>query len=333
MKMKSKFFGLSAKLALAILAVGTTLTSCYDSENVDITAPENPAPAKYYIAGNITDAATGEALPGATVKMDGADVTVDGSYFEVEVEGGAAYEFTVDIDGYYTATRKIFMPTIADGGVSVGNADFALVSVLDEDLLEPDGGYDPNDKDFATPAQAQKALELHKETILAALNGIEGMNMDDVELTIDEWGNIRLVAPASFEAAEIGADKDVTLPFYHGFVSTVDQSADDIFTKAVTEGSLWNASAAAVLNRDYGFTIEMRTETLPGVAGAAINGYTFVVYFTNEILSFGGYEGTATYQGEWYVIPTYEGHDNHDLHNILHGNHNGAGGGNSNQGY
>lgn len=326
--MKSKFFGLSAKLALAILAVGTTLTSCYDSENVDIIAPENPAPAKYYIAGNITDAATGEALPGATVKMDGADVTVNGSYFEIEVAGGAAYEFTVDVNGYYTATRKIFMPTIADGGVSVGNADFALVSILAEDLLELDGP-----QELASPAAAKIALDMHKETILAALNGIEGMNMDDVELTVDEWGNIRLVAPASFEAHEIGADYDVTLPFYHGFVSTVDQSADDIFTKAVTEGNIWNASAAAVLNRDYGFTIEMRTETLPGVAGAAINGYTFVVYFTNKILSFGGYEGTATYQGEWYVIPTYEGHDNHDLHDILHGNHNGAGGGNTNFGF
>lgn len=326
--MKSKFFGLSAKLALAILAVGTTLTSCYDSENVDIIAPENPAPAKYYIAGNITDAATGEALPGATVKMDGADVTVNGSYFEIEVAGGAAYEFTVDVNGYYTATRKIFMPTIADGGVSVGNADFALVSILAEDLLELDGP-----QALASVDEAKVALDMHKETILAALNGIEGMNMDDVELTVDEWGNIRLVAPASFEAREIGADYDVTLPFYHGFVSTVDQSADDIFTKAVTEGNIWNASAAAVLNRDYGFTIEMRTETLPGVAGAAINGYTFVVYFTNKILSFGGYEGTATYQGEWYVIPTYEGHDNHDLHDILHGNHNGAGGGNTNFGF
>ena len=42
MKMKSKFFGLSAKLALAVLAVGTTLTSCYDSENGDVNKPYTP---------------------------------------------------------------------------------------------------------------------------------------------------------------------------------------------------------------------------------------------------------------------------------------------------
>ena len=61
MKMKSKFFGNGAKLALAVLAVcGTLFTSCYEKAEVDEAT--KPAPAKYYIAGTITDATTGQVL-------------------------------------------------------------------------------------------------------------------------------------------------------------------------------------------------------------------------------------------------------------------------------
>ena len=332
--MKSLFSGLSAKLALAVLAVGTMFTSCYDSENVDIVKPADPE-AVYYIAGNITDAKTGEALPGAKVLMDETTtVTVNGSFFSVEVKEGETHTFTVNVDGYYTATRTVLVPSIPAGGVSVSNADFALVSVLDAgEFMEPDVPRDPNNLNLADQAAAQKILDLQGETILAALDGIEGIDMNAVQLTVDEDGAIRLVAPASLTPYPTGEDAEVTLPYYHGFASTVSQSADDLFTRAVTDGSLWNASAAAALNRNYGLTVTSRTVTLPGVPGAAINGYTFVVYFTTENLSFGGYEGTVTYQGDWYVVPTYDSHDNHDLHNILHGNHNGAGGGNNNLGY
>ena len=53
MKMKSKFFGNGAKLALAVLAVcGTLFTSCYEKAEVDQAT--KPAEAKYYIAGTIT---------------------------------------------------------------------------------------------------------------------------------------------------------------------------------------------------------------------------------------------------------------------------------------
>lgn len=321
--MKSIFSSLNAKLALAVLAVGTMFASCYDSENGDVTVNVKPDPAKYYIAGNVTNAETGEKLEGATITMNGERVTYTGSSFNIEVAGGTSYEFVVDLDGYYTATRTIYMPTIADGGVSVGNADFALVGVLAKDILPEDAGSG----DFATSAEAQEALNLHEGAILATLDGIEGIT--STELIVDEYGNLRLVVEANVTDAKVDEDKDVTLPYYHGFVSTVSQSAKDIFTRAITEGSIWNASAEAALKMDYGFTIEDRTVTLSGVKGAAINGYVFVVYFTNKVLSFGGYEGTVTYQGEWYVVPTYDSHDNHDLHSILHGNHNGAGGGSS----
>ena len=85
MKMKSKLFGLGAKMALALLAVGMTVTSCYDSENVDIIQPDQPVAPKYYIAGNITDAETGDIVTNATVTIDGTAVTLTNGAFNQEV--------------------------------------------------------------------------------------------------------------------------------------------------------------------------------------------------------------------------------------------------------
>ena len=78
--MKSKFFGLNAKLALAVLAVGTMFTSCYDSENGDVVKPYEPADPVYYVAGTITDVETGEPL-NAQVTVNGVAATItDGNY-------------------------------------------------------------------------------------------------------------------------------------------------------------------------------------------------------------------------------------------------------------
>lgn len=72
MKMKSKFFGLNAKLALAVLAVGTMFTSCYDSENGDVTKPYVAPDAVYSFQGVVTNNITGEGVEGATIAFTGA---------------------------------------------------------------------------------------------------------------------------------------------------------------------------------------------------------------------------------------------------------------------
>ena len=72
MKMKSKFFGLTAKLALAVLAVGTMFTSCYDSENGDVTKPYVAPDAVYSFQGVVTNNITGEGVEGATIAFTGA---------------------------------------------------------------------------------------------------------------------------------------------------------------------------------------------------------------------------------------------------------------------
>ena len=160
MKMKSKFFGLSAKLALAILAVGTTLTSCYDSENVDIVAPSQPEPATYVIVGNITDAATGLPLSeGVAVTVDGNAQTVNASgYFEATGLSAGSHEVKVSAPTYNDAVRTIYLAETAEGGVCVGNADFALYTAdASADLVYPDGGYEGDGVDAGKPATKEQA--------------------------------------------------------------------------------------------------------------------------------------------------------------------------------
>ena len=127
MKMKSKFFGLSAKLALAVLAVGTTLTSCYDSENGDVNKPYTPEPAKYVITGNVTDYETGEAVA-ATVTVSNFTVTSNGGAFTAVAQGlTASTTVAVEISatGYTSVTRNVIVEPI-ESGVAVYTVNVAL---------------------------------------------------------------------------------------------------------------------------------------------------------------------------------------------------------------
>lgn len=131
MKMKSKLFSLiNAKLALAVLAVGTLFTSCYDSENGDVTKPYTPQPAAYFVAGTITDFETGMPLA-ATVKVNGAAATVlDGNYTATAIAGENTVE--VSCTDYQTVTRRVKIPTVADGQSYTAVVSVAMVKESSE---------------------------------------------------------------------------------------------------------------------------------------------------------------------------------------------------------
>ena len=115
MKMKSKFFGLNAKLALAVLAVGTMFTSCYDSENGDVTKPYVAPDAVYSFQGVVTNNITGEGVEGATIAFTGA------------VTGTA----TTDAWGNYelTVTQKDGVAGIVNMAVSGADFDATTATV------------------------------------------------------------------------------------------------------------------------------------------------------------------------------------------------------------
>lgn len=127
MNMKSKFFGLNAKLALAVLAVGTMFTGCYDSENGDVVKPYEPLPAAYYVAGTITDLETGEGLA-ATVTVDGQAVTASaGGAYSIELTTPGEKTLTVEMTGYETPSERTFtVPTVEAGQVYTAVVNVAL---------------------------------------------------------------------------------------------------------------------------------------------------------------------------------------------------------------
>ena len=123
MKMKSKFFGLNAKLALAVLAVGTMFTSCYDSENGDVTKPYVAPDAVYSFQGVVTNNITGEGVEGATIAFTGAvtgTATTDawGNYeLTVTQNGGVAGTVNMAVSGadFEATTATVEIEKIGNG--------------------------------------------------------------------------------------------------------------------------------------------------------------------------------------------------------------------------
>ena len=119
--MKSRFFGLSAKLALAALAVGLTFTSCYDSANENVVVPVTPGevvlPAPMYeITGYVTDFLTGNAIEGATVNTPLGVATTDGTGFYKVTSGSAASgQVEIAAAGYQTAKFNLTITEVKTG--------------------------------------------------------------------------------------------------------------------------------------------------------------------------------------------------------------------------
>ncbi len=137
MNMKSKIFGLNAKLALAMLAVGTMFTGCYDSEDGDVNKPYVAPDPVYYVAGTVSDVETGEALD-ATVSVDGTTVTAVGGNYSIKTTAGDNKTVTVTMEGYQDVTRTINIPTVGNGETYTAVVDVAMTknpSDLDVDVV------------------------------------------------------------------------------------------------------------------------------------------------------------------------------------------------------
>ena len=120
--MKSKFFGLNAKLALAVLAVGTMFTSCYDSENGDVTQPYQAPDAVYTFTGTVTSQLTNKGVAGATVTFSGA---VTGT---VNTDVTGTYQFTTtDVDATKTSVSVVVSGADFDTTAPVNVAGFKVV--------------------------------------------------------------------------------------------------------------------------------------------------------------------------------------------------------------
>ena len=318
--MKNVFRGLSAKLALALLAVGT-MTSCYEKEELDKTPAPTQEPAKYYIQGNVLDVENGKALNG-TVTVDGAAVTVTNGYYRTEVTADKEITIVADMDNYFTATKTAYLPKADAGSVTIATVDFALVGVNSQ-ITAPEYNVPANVEQAAKVAAASKS-------ILSGIFTEAGFTLTDDAIEVDENGDVVVTAAKTVET-EVGGNLTFDVPLMSGFSSTVSP-AD---TKALTVGEIWLTSAAKALGIPYGMELVEKSHTFSGVQFKAISTLTIKAYYKARALAFDGKDGVVLYQEKVRATVTYEDHDSHDGHDYhdVHDSHDfinpGAGGGSS----
>ena len=137
--MKSKFFGLSAKLALCFVAALGTLTSCYEKEDITTVVDTTPKTVTYTISGSVYNYASLSGINGASVVLTKGDVkkaettTVKGQFAisltKLTEEDRGDYTLTVTADGYKTRKTSvtIYFEKAANQTIAT-HLDFALKS-------------------------------------------------------------------------------------------------------------------------------------------------------------------------------------------------------------
>ena len=144
MKMKSKFFGFTAKLAMAILAVGTMFTSCYDSENGDVSKPYKAPDAVYTFVVTVSNGITGKPVEGATVTAGStACAGVGNGVYQAVVtndQPGTKMPSTVTVSvaagsDYEAATATVNVATIENGQAITCYANI----IVNPTKYEPEG--------------------------------------------------------------------------------------------------------------------------------------------------------------------------------------------------
>ena len=144
MKMKSKFFGFTAKLAMAILAVGTMFTSCYDSENGDVSKPYKAPDAVYTFVVTVSNGITGKPVEGATVTAGSTACTgVGNGVYQAVVtndQTGTKMPSTVTVSvaagsDYEAATATVNVATIENGQAITCYANI----IVNPTKYEPEG--------------------------------------------------------------------------------------------------------------------------------------------------------------------------------------------------
>mgnify|MGYP005897819731 CR=1 FL=1 len=145
MKMKSKFFGFTAKLAMAILAVGTMFTSCYDSENGDVSKPYKAPDAVYTFVVTVSNGITGKPVEGATVTAGStACAGVGNGVYQAVVtndQTGTKMPSTVTVsvaavaNAYEAATATVNVATIENGQAITCYANI----IVNPTKYEPEG--------------------------------------------------------------------------------------------------------------------------------------------------------------------------------------------------
>lgn len=339
--MKSNVFGISAKLALAVLVVcGTIFTSCYEEKGVDVT-PVDPLPsATYTIVGNVYSSITS-----ASISVTSTELTANKGTLAIS---GASYSITglnaedvvtisVEKDGYFPVTRVITIGKSADGTSTIINADIALVSASDLTAVDPEGAPAV----VTNPSAGVPTTAENLASLMPA--GLSFTNENGgTELTFDANGESKVLTTQALDLTAISipafVETEVTR-FVESFLitdvtaETVTKAVSDIDPAIVTYLAKCVSKAIGIPYAGSTFMIEKvklpiwqeANKTVIGVRALttlAVNSLSFVFEGKRYTVEF-----MRVKQGEFiFVYDTHDSHDSHDSHDGHGGNSNAGGG-------
>lgn len=133
MKKKCFFNGISAKMALTVVALsGALLTGCYKDDGLDVNAPIDsviiPA-ATYTISGTVVDAETFAPITSAQV-TGGVTASVINGGFTASVSTPNTYTFDVTATGYESTTASVVVEKVNAGQSAVYSTYIALQPLM-----------------------------------------------------------------------------------------------------------------------------------------------------------------------------------------------------------
>lgn len=309
MKMKSKIFGLGAKLALCCVAVLGTMTSCYEKEDLEVVTPDEVAAAEYYIGGVVTDATTGSAVSGATVTITGtgsvsnSSITTsnDGS-FNTKVSTYGQYAVTVSCSNYYGYATSVAISKIADGEVAYYPVNIALNPTVTEE--ETKYNVTPDYKIQVYVADADGPVKDATVNI-----GVDKGTTDDAGIVKFETG----ITPGTYQAV-------ITAEGYNQASASINVAQVTLTSTSTVEGTteeVWT-TASVIMSKtpeeeveeevaDYYFFVKVQNAEGEALTGASVSitvdGKAYTTS-SNEVVEAGYGYYTLTLKDHDIIAPT-----------------------------
>ncbi len=324
--MKKSFFGFSAKVAMAVLAVCSfVLTSCYEK------SPIAKTPTTYKVVGTVYAV---NMETGAYTQLNDAQVTVGGKAvtgnpFSVVLD---SYAKTVTVvataPGYLKAERTVEINKLGDyNRISITNADMVLV---------PEG-YNPDDEPLITSSEIANA-EMAADEVASMFSIGEG------EVSVGEKGvqvhthycldsdlhaNVHMNFHANHANGVTSEPYLVKDVHYVGFIADFSKIAEDKFEDAknaavVKLNTKYNGSSYA----DFAASAEPFTYMLNENGEISLAGYCVCRTFNLWALTYSidGAEFKAyaleSVNTTAQAIAGADSHDNHDNGHDNGGDHN-----------
>lgn len=276
MKMKSKLFGNSAKLALTLLAMCGMFASCYEKDEIDVPTPVTPTETTYKIAGIVTDE-DGAGMSGVTVtntvNSKTATTATDGAY-SVEAKVGETNVVTFTKSGYKTATSSVFVTKQENGSIVAYTINAQMIKGKDTPKYKT-VQYNVEGSVFDATSNAKIAIKTVTMAGIVAVPTIADNTFSFENVTVGQH-TVYITAdgytPTTAEVviSEVAAPEGEGVHVHTAKIAVGMQKVDVVAdAKYYLSGCLYNENGAVVNNA----TVTVKVGTYSGTSNSVSGAY------------------------------------------------------------